>query len=181
MPVHDEIKKQVEEEYLEPFWDVVRGYAKDNYSWTTTARILGYHCPRTFKALMIREGIEIDWPKHRTCNVKKNQGESSLIGQRKAIQAIMNNPNSVAAKYLQKTGESVFELVERLRHHKTASEIARIAGWKRDRDLRDWLRKRGVVVTYYKFIPTPPVGTGWQSSESRIAFSSISRMATSEN
>jgi len=51
--VHDEIKNQVEEEYLDSFWNVVRGFAADNYACDTTARIIGYKYPKTFR----RSGI----------------------------------------------------------------------------------------------------------------------------
>ena len=165
--VHDEIKNQVEEEYLDSFWNVVRGFASDNYGCNTTARIIGYKYPSTFKDLMRREGVTIDWPKPGTCNGYKNKGECTKNGRDAARQAILNNPDSVGAQYLQRTGETVEDLARRLCSIRTAVDIARIVGWKRSRDLKDWLRIRGVVLEYCKFQPTPPKGMGWQSPECR--------------
>jgi len=62
---------EVEEEFGEPFWDIVRGFASDGYSAWTTAKILGFTHPETFKRLQVRDGVKIEWPKHGQCNVSK--------------------------------------------------------------------------------------------------------------
>ena len=172
MLVHDEIKKQVEDEYLEPFWNVVRGFAADNYGCNTTARIIGYKYPSTFRALMKREGVQIDWPNPGTCNGFKEKGETTKKGRDAARDAIVNNPDSVAGLYFKSTGETVEQLARRLCATNTAVEIARIAGWKRTRDLKDWLRVRGIELEYCKYQPIAPQGKGWQADE----FKQIDRM-----
>ena len=167
MLVHDEIKKQVEEEYLDSFWNVVRGFAADNYSCNTTARIIGYKYPSTFRALMKRDGVQIGWPKPGTCNGFKEKGETTKKGRYAAREAIINNPDSVAGIYFKSTGETVEQLARRLCATNTAVEIARIAGWKRTRDLKDWLRVREVELEYCKYQPIAPKGKGWQADEFR--------------
>ena len=167
MLVHDEIKKQVEEEYLDSFWNVVRGFAADNYGCNTTARIIGYKYPSTFRALMKRECVEINWPKPGTCNGFKEKGETTKKGRDAAIEAIVNNPDSVAGLYFKSTGETVEQLARRLCATNTAVEISRIVGWKRSRDLKDWLRVRGIDLEYCKYQPIAPQGKGWQEDEFR--------------
>ena len=165
--MHDEIKNQVEEEYLDSFWNVVRGFAADNYACDTTARIIGYKYPKTFRSLIKREGVIIDWPKPGTCNGFKEKGETTKKGRDAAREAIINNPDSVAGIYFKSTGETVEQLARRLCATNTAVEIARIAGWKRTRDLKDWLRVRGVELEYCKYQPVAPQGKGWQADEFR--------------
>ena len=62
---------EAEEEFGEPFWDIVRGFAADGYAAWTTAKILGFPHPETFKRLQVRDEVKIDWPKHGQCNVSK--------------------------------------------------------------------------------------------------------------
>ena len=163
--MHDKIKQKVEEEYLDSFWNVVRGFAEDNYGCNTTARIIGYTYPSTFRALMKREGVEIEWPKHGTCNGFKEKGEATKKGRDAAREAIVNNPDSVAGLYFKSTGETVDQLARRLCGINTAVEIARIVGWKRSRDLKDWLRVRGIELEYCNYQPIAPQGKGWQADE----------------
>ena len=66
-----EIMRRVESEFGQRFWDVVRGFASDGYSPWTTAKILGFTHPETFKRLQVIYGVEIEWPKHGQCNVSK--------------------------------------------------------------------------------------------------------------
>jgi hypothetical protein len=63
--------KAAEEEFGESFWDIVRGFASDGYAAWTTGKILGFSHPETFKRLQIRDGVQIEWPKHGQCNVSK--------------------------------------------------------------------------------------------------------------
>ena len=71
------IIEQVEQEYGEPFWEVVRGYAADGYGCDTTAGILGYSSPSSFRRLIKRHGVVIDWPAHGKCNVQRERGPYS--------------------------------------------------------------------------------------------------------
>jgi hypothetical protein len=50
------IQKQVEQEYGQPFWDVVKGYADDGECVASTAMILGYAGRAPFAELLKRHG-----------------------------------------------------------------------------------------------------------------------------
>ena len=63
---------EVEQEYGEPFIDVVRGFAADNYACATTARILGYKHPKALRSYLERKGLHVDWPKFGSCNAHQN-------------------------------------------------------------------------------------------------------------
>ncbi|QNJ57431.1 CRISPR repeat binding protein [Pseudomonas phage Dolphis] len=69
--------REVEAEFGEPFWDVVRGFAADGYACDTTARILGYQSPRQFRSLIKRHQVEIAWPALGSCNVHRERGPLS--------------------------------------------------------------------------------------------------------
>jgi hypothetical protein len=71
-----QIIQEVESEFGEPFWDVVRGFASDGYASGTTAKILGFSGQDVFRRLQQREGVTIDWPRHGQCNaMKEPRGE----------------------------------------------------------------------------------------------------------
>ena len=59
-----EIMIQVEMEFGERFWDVVRGFAQDGYARGTTAKALGFSGPCQLRRLQAAYGIEIQWPAH---------------------------------------------------------------------------------------------------------------------
>lgn len=52
-------RQRIEQEYGEPFRDVIKGFADDGESMTAVAAILGYS-PRAFINLLEREGMR-DW------------------------------------------------------------------------------------------------------------------------
>lgn len=52
--------REIEAEFGEPFWDVVRGFAEMGYGRTATAGILGYS--RVGFLRFLWEGPPIDWP-----------------------------------------------------------------------------------------------------------------------
>lgn len=56
------IMREVEEEFGEPFVEVLKGFAADGYGCDTTARIIGYESPGAFRNLLKRRKILIDWP-----------------------------------------------------------------------------------------------------------------------
>jgi hypothetical protein len=55
------VVKEVEEEYGEPFWDVVRGYAADGHSINATALMLGYAASNPLYRLIQRHGVDIEF------------------------------------------------------------------------------------------------------------------------
>lgn len=73
IPSTRSVIKAVEEEFGQPFWDVVRGFASDGYGCDTTARILGYQDPRQFRSLIKRHRVVIKWPAHGQCNVQQER------------------------------------------------------------------------------------------------------------
>jgi hypothetical protein len=156
---------EVEEEYGEPFWDVVRGYAADNYACDTTARILGYENSQGLRGLIKRKGVVIEWPKHGTCNVMTDRGPRSQEAIKNAQSASYAAREMVCKRYEARTGESVEALVERLRKTTTFTEVARIAGWKDDQGLRKWMKTNKVDAKFFKKQNKPPVGMGFQSKD----------------
>lgn len=163
------VVKEVEQEYGEPFWDVVRGFAADNYGCDTTARILGYSSPAGLRELIARHGVKIDWPKHGSCNIQKERGTYDRKRVEAAVKTRLANSKTPAYFYQMETGESVEQLIERVRHTHTVTEVSRLVGWKRSEDFRSWMRTRGISVEFKKVKPAPPKGGGWQSMEFRVA------------
>ena len=53
--------RQVESEFGERFWDVVRGFARDGHSVNATAELLGYSSGSAFRRLIKRHGITIEF------------------------------------------------------------------------------------------------------------------------
>ncbi|MNR03706.1 hypothetical protein D3C85_1196180 [compost metagenome] len=78
-------------------------------------------------------------------------------------------------RYERETGETIGQLVERLRRTHTVTEVAKVAGWKDDQGLRKWMRTNGVKVEFFRRPHRTPKGLGFQSPEGR-AF--ISRRAS---
>lgn len=57
------VLREVEEEFGEPFWDVVEGFARDGYSKTATAMILGYSTSSCFLRKLERFRPDIEFVK----------------------------------------------------------------------------------------------------------------------
>lgn len=58
-----DIMHAVEEEYGQPFWEVVRGFAEDGHSSSATGVMLGFGSAASFRRLVARFGPrDIDWP-----------------------------------------------------------------------------------------------------------------------
>lgn len=57
------VVKEVEEEFGEPFWSVVEGFASDGYSKTATAMILGYSTSSCFLRKLERFRPDIEFVK----------------------------------------------------------------------------------------------------------------------
>ena len=52
---------EVEAEFGEPFWQVVQGFASDGHSVHAVAGLLGYASSATFRRLIQRHGVEIQF------------------------------------------------------------------------------------------------------------------------
>lgn len=57
------VMESVEQEFGEPFWSVVEGFARDGYSKTATAMILGYNTPSCFIRKLERYRPDIEFVK----------------------------------------------------------------------------------------------------------------------
>jgi hypothetical protein len=55
------IVKEVEHEYGQSFWDVVRGFASDGHSIHATATLLGYSSDTPFRRMIQRHGVQIEF------------------------------------------------------------------------------------------------------------------------
>lgn len=157
------IVKEVEQEFGQPFWEVVRGFAADNYGCDTTARILGYSSPKGLRELIARHGVTIDWPKHGSCNMQQDRGSYDRSRIDKAVSTRLSNSKTPAYFYEQRTGESVEKLIERVCQTHTLTEVYRMVGWNSLNCFRSWMDKRGIKATFKKVKPAPPKGGGWQS------------------
>lgn len=157
------IIKQVEAEYGEPFWEVVRGYAADGYGCDTTAGILGYSSPSSFRRLIKRHGVTIDWPAHGQCNVQRERGPYSAERIEKIRRTKMSKPTGIAARYEAKYGVPALTAILSMARWMTKSEVARAIGWSTPQPLTAWLKARGETVEFVRRQSVPPKGKGWQS------------------
>lgn len=159
---------EVEAEYGEPFWDVVRGFAADNYGCDTTARILGYKKPNSFRELIARHKQVIAWPKQGSCNVQRERGTYSAERTEKSLAKRMNSDKSKVAQYKALTGESVFDLLERVKFTHTITDVAHLLGYCEASPFRSWLNVRGLKPEFKKTDHQPPKGMGWQSDRCKM-------------
>jgi len=74
------IIREVEEEYGEPFWYVVAGYAADGHSIHSTADMLGYASDTPFRRLIARHGITIQFASAQE-SVFQKEARASRIGR----------------------------------------------------------------------------------------------------
>jgi hypothetical protein len=72
--------KAVEEEFRQPFWDVVEGFASDGHSVHATAGLLGYASATPFRKLITRHGINIKFAGAQESTFQK-EGRASRIGK----------------------------------------------------------------------------------------------------
>lgn len=95
---------EVEAEYGQPFWEVVRGYADDGYSIHATADILGYASDTPFRRLIQRHGVDIKFASAQESlfQVEARQARKGRCSdaQLKACQiASSKNPNYIYLEY----------------------------------------------------------------------------------
>lgn len=57
------VMESVEQEFGEPFWSVVEGFARDGYSKSATAMFLGYNTPSCFLRKLDRYRPDIEFVK----------------------------------------------------------------------------------------------------------------------
>ena len=153
--------KQVEQEYGEPFWDVVAAYAADGNSMTMTAKILGYRDGSTLWYLIRHHKKEIKFPEPGYCNAVQNP-DPMTAQDKKKISDIKRSQNiSAAGDYERRTGESAESAIRRLAGTNTVAGTARAIGWKNASCMRAWMKIRGIEVEFGKYNPVPPRRNGW--------------------
>ena len=114
-----------------------------------------------------RAGVVIDWPKWGTCNAMQDRGVRTPEAIKNARDASHAARDMLCKRYERETGETIGQLVERLRRTHTVTEVAKVAGWKDDQGLRKWMRTNGVKVEFFKRPHRTPKGLGFQSPEGR--------------
>ena len=84
-----QIMKQVEMEFGEPFWQVVRGFASLGYASGTTAKALGFSGQDQFRRLQRAYGMQIEWPAHGQCVAMKSpRGEYTRQRSDRRLQSL---------------------------------------------------------------------------------------------
>lgn len=167
---------EVEAEYGQPFIEVVRGFASDNYACATTARILGYKHPKGLQTYLERRGVKIDWPKLGSCNAHKSRAPVTDETRAKLSAIRFKISDSLAKKYEERTGESAFSLIDRLSRTHTVTQVSAILGYSHPTPFRAWMKRHGISAKFKSSPSKPPVGLGLQSKRCRmetdISFSS---------
>lgn len=155
--------KEVEEEYGQPFWDVVSDYAADGNSMQMTARILGYKNGSALWYLVQKYGKDIKFPKMGYCNACQNpepMAESArLLISKGRIEADL----SAGGAYERRTGEPAIDAIRRMAPTHTITEVATFLGWNNVTPMRAWMKLRGFSVEFKRVKPVPPKGNGWGS------------------
>lgn len=64
-----------EEEFGEPFPDILQGFADMGYCRAQTARVLGYNHESTLRIYEKRKGIRINWPDYRNDMYREDQAK----------------------------------------------------------------------------------------------------------
>lgn len=160
---------EVEAEYGEPFWDVVRGFAQDGYALNTVSKIIGYADGMGLRYQLKKHGIKIDWPAQGQSLAHKEPGPQTEQHKINARAAQMAARETIETRYLAATGETVLQLIERVRHNTRAKDVAVMAGWKSHQGLHKWMTTRGIKLKFYQGPKRPPKGFGWQSKAQRRA------------
>ena len=152
---------EVEQEYGEPFWDVVRGYAKDGHSKYAISEILGYASYPSFIRLIRRHKIDIEFVKGSDSIFAKEEkasrrGKCSDAQLAHIAKLCGKNPTYLKIDYMGKVATlaqhardlGIPERTVRGRYYKDSSDLSR-------------------VFSLTKLNVPPPKNAGWQSKENR--------------
>jgi len=160
---------EVEQEYGEPFWDVVRAYAADGNSMQMTAKILGYTNGSSLWYLIKHHKKDIEFPKMGYCNAVQNPDPMREEDKQKISDIKRSHNLSAAGDYERRTGESAEAAIRRLAGTNTVAGTARAIGWKNASCMRAWMKIRGIEVEFGKYNPVPPRRNGWGTINLRAA------------
>ena len=152
---------EVEEEYGQTFWDVVRGYAEDGHSKYAISGILGYASYTSFIRLIKRHKIDIEFVKGSDSIFSKEEKESRrgkcTDAQLANIAKLCGkNPNYLKIDYNGK----IATLAQHARDYGIPERTVRGRYAKDSSDLDR-------VFSLAKLSVPPPKNAGWQSKENR--------------
>lgn len=155
------VMDEVEEEYGEPFWDVVRGYAKDGHSKYAISEILGYASYPSFIRLIKRHKIDIEFVKGSDSIFSKEEkasrrGKCTDAQLAHIAKLCGKNPNYLKIDYNGK----IATLAQHARDYGIPERTVRGRYAKDSSDLER-------VFSLTKLSVPPPKNAGWQSKESR--------------
>lgn len=154
--------QEVEEEFGEPFWDVVRGFAADGHSVHATAILLGYADDSTsFRRLIKRNNMNIEFAsaQESVFQVEAREyrkGKCSDAQRESLKRASENNPTYKVITYRGFT-DTIIGHVRRL-------------GLSKSTVYKRYLRKPDDLDYVFSTTPNyvaPPKGKGLQSKEMR--------------
>ena len=155
------IARQVEQEYGEPFWDVVRGFAADGHSVHATAGLLGYASDTPFRRLIARHGVQINFASAQESvfqvEARIDRRGKCTAGQRRAAQAAsLSNPGYKRV--------ALFGITDTLAGHAKRIGLSRSTMYKRWARRPDDLEYVFSIKAHYV---APPKGMGMQAKELR--------------
>lgn len=155
------VMDEVEQEYGEPFWDVVRGYAKDGHSKHAISEILGYASYPSFIRLIKRHKIDIEFVKGSDSIFSKEEkasrrGKCTDAQLAHIAKLCGKNPNYLKIDYNGK----IATLAQHARDYGIPERTVRGRYAKDSSDLDR-------VFSLVKLSVPPPKNAGWQSKESR--------------
>lgn len=162
------VVKEVEAEFGQPFIEVVRGFAADNYSCSSTAYILGYKHQTALRYYLRRHNLHVDWPAFGKCNASQNRAPITEVTREKLSKAKLERMPTLPKEYEKRTGESVIALIERTRKTHTVTEVATILGYCHSTPFRAWMKRHGIDTEFKKAPCNLPTGMGLQSARCRL-------------
>ena len=155
------VMDEVEQEYGEPFWDVVRGYANDGHSKYAISEILGYASYPSFIRLIKRHKIDIEFVKGSDSIFSKEEkasrrGKCTDAQLAHIAKLCGKNPNYLKIDY----NGRIATLAQHARDYGIPERTVRGRYAKDSSDLDR-------VFSLVKLSVPPPKNAGWQSKESR--------------
>ena len=155
------VMDEVEQEYGEPFWDVVRGYAADGHSKYAISEILGYASYPSFIRLIKRHKIEIEFVKGSDSIFSKEEkasrrGKCTDAQLAHIAKLCGKNPNYLKIDYNGK-------IATLAQHARDCGIPERTVRGRYAKDSSDLDR----VFSLAKLSVPPPKNAGWQSKENR--------------
>jgi hypothetical protein len=155
------IAKEVEKEYGEPFWDVVRGFAADGHSMHATAGLLGYSSDTPFRRMIKRHGVVIDFASAQE-SVFQIEARLDRRGRCTPAQRAATEAASLANPTYKRV--ELFGITDTLSGHAKRIGLSRSTMYKRYARRPDDLEY--VFSTTMQYVAMPK-GKGWQSAENR--------------